>query len=451
MIALLLFILGLYCYEIRQDRVSFYLILQFLALSGYSMLLWDTEIVRMDDLALLMVLYSFLRKGIYQNNSSALTSMVYSYLAVISMSALVSFLYYQIPAVQIFKGARAALYILVFFDLKGMTGKEFEDLFFKIFILSSVASLLYCLQVLTGVNLTIEVRGPGFLGFPRSFNYPPLIAFNCLYAALVLDRKYRWFAPLLILSFMTLFVIQSRGMIMSVLLAVFAGISLKANKSNRILISILALGFFVVLITNLIFSGEAGDNTLNDFSKIASGEFASDDFEHESNATFTYRLNLLAICIIKTFSDPIRFFFGSGLLIEMPYSFFERWDMVESCFFAVDDYTYYTPDISFSNIIYNIGFFGAIVYTSLVIVLLKTLMKWADGNNTLEIVGAMLTLYLLLIALDSSILTWPNTLVVPFLFAQYVSIRHEKEPVLKLLILLFLLKTKILKKQNKIS
>ena len=125
--------------------------------------------------------------------------------------------------------------------------------------------------------------------------------------------------------------------------------------------------------------------------------------------------------------------------------------MVESCFFAVDDYTYYTPDISFSNIIYNIGFFGAIVYTSLVIVMLKTLMKWADGDNTLEIVGAMLTLYMLLIALDSSILTWPNTLVVPFLFAQYVSIRHKKEPVLKLLILLFLLKSRILMKQNKVN
>ena len=134
MVAVLLFILGIYCYEIRQDRVSFYLILQFLALGGYSMLSWDAEVVRMDDLALLMVLYSFLRKGIYQKNSSTLTSMVYAYLSVISMSALVSFLYYQIPAVQIFKGARAALYILVFFDLKGMTGKEYEGLFFKIFI-----------------------------------------------------------------------------------------------------------------------------------------------------------------------------------------------------------------------------------------------------------------------------------------------------------------------------
>ncbi len=441
MVALILFILGIYCFEKKGDRVSYYLILQFLALNGYAMLTWDYEFVRKDDLALVMVLYSFLRKGMFQMDGTKMARMIYAYLAAVLMCVLVSFIYYQIPIVQIVKGARTALYVLVFFDLKSLGRKGFETLFQRIYILTSVACLLFCLESLTGFTPTITIRGTGFLGLSRSYDYPPLVAFGCMYSVFVTDRKSKWFYPLLVLPFLTLLIIQSRGMLMSVLLLTALGISLKANESNKIYISVFALGLSVFLISSLIFGGETGDTTLNDVGKITSGEFASMDYEHEGSATFAYRLNLLAISIIKTVEEPVRVFFGSGILVEMPYSFFERWDMVESCRFSKEDYNYFSPDITLSNVIYNIGLMGLIVYFSMIYLMLKMLLKWAKGNNNLEITGVMFVLYLLFIAFDSSILTWPNYLIVPFFFVQYVRCRHKVEPVSKLLLLLLLFKS----------
>ena len=448
MIALLLFIFGIYCFEQKQDRVTFYFILQFLAMAGYAMLSWDREFVRMDDLALIMLLYSFFRAGIYQKSNVALVKVIYIYLAVVLLSTIVSFIYYQIPIVQILKGIRTSLYVLVFFDLKNMRTEEFHRLFYRIFLLTSFASGLFCFECLTGITPTIEIRGPGFLGLPRSYNCPPLVSFTCLYSVFVMDRKKKLFYPLLLLSFMTLFIIQSRGMIMVVLLTTALGLSLKASASNRIYISILAAGMSVFLISSLIFGGDTGDTTMNDFNKIASGEFASANFEDEGDATFTYRLNILAISVTKNCADPIRFFFGSGLVVEMPYSFFERWEMVECCRFSINDYTYFTPDITFSNVIYNIGIMGLFVYMTLIGMMLNMMLKWAEGKNGMEIVGAMFILYLLLIALDSSILTWPNYLIVPFFFVQYVCVKHEADPSVKLLLFLLLLKSALIRRRG---
>ena len=448
MVALVLFIIGIYCFEKKGDRVTYYLILQFLALNGYALLSWDPEFLRKDDLALLMVLYAFFRKGIYQMDYTKMTKKIYVYLGFITLCVLVSFIYYQIPIVQIFKGARTAFYVLVFFDLKNLSTKDFEKLFHQIFLLTSVASFLFCIQCLSGINPIIEIRGTGFLGLPRSYDYHALVAFTCLYSVFVSNRSDKWFYPLLILSFLTLFIIQSRGMIMIVLLVTATGISLKANKSNKIYIAAAALGLSVFLISSLIFGGETGDTTMNDFNQIASGEFASKDYEAEGSATFAYRLNLLAISIIKTIEEPIRVFFGSGLVVEMPYSFFERWDTVECCRFSKEGYNYFSPDITLSNVIYNIGFIGLFIYFGLMYRMLKTLLKYAEGNNNHEIVGAMFVLYLIFIALDSSILTWPNYLIVPFFFVQYVCCKHKVADEYKLLLFLLLLKSAIMRKQG---
>ncbi len=452
MLALVLFLYSIYRFEVKDDRISFYLILQFLALNAYSMLPWDQGPIRNDDLALLMVLYSFIRKGIYQKESKTFAKMTYAYLSVVVLSAIVSFIYYQIPLVQIFKGARTSLYVLVIFDLKNLRKRDFDRLFYQIFILSSLAAFLYLFTIISGTIPESGFGGTGFLGLPRSFNFPPLIAYNCLYVVLIYEKQKKMFIPLLIISFATLLLIQSRGMLIAVLLSIAFGITLKTSKSNRLLISCFAIGVFVLFISYLIFSGDTGDKTMHDINKISSGEFVQNDFEHESDATFSYRLNLLAVSVIKTFESPIRMLFGSGLLVEMPFSFFEKWNMVDSSRFSVDGYTYFSPDISLSNIIYNIGLFGLLIYSGMIYTIWRFLMRNAKEGKNYEIVGAMFVLYLTLIAFDGSRLTWPNYLILPFFFVQYSNCIENRElRTLILAILLLNLKTKLTRKPIKVA
>ncbi len=427
MIAIILFIYGIYCFEAKRDRVIFYLILQYLALDAYSMLYWDYSIIRFDDLALIMVLYSFFREGIYKKSSPFLKKMIYAYLIIILLSVFVSYFYYQIPIIQVFKGARTSLFVLAFFDLIDLRYREYRKLFYFIFVLSSIAATLYCYTIIAGKIPENARAGIGFLGIPRSFNFPPLAAYNCIYSVFILNKKKKIFIPVLILSFVTLLLIQSRGMIISVLIALVVGTLLKANKSNRVLIFIMAVSVSTFLLTSLIFKGDTGDKTMNDISKISTGEFAKDDFEHESDATFSYRLNLLAISIIKTVDNPVRLLFGSGLFVEMPISYFERWNMIGTFRMARDGYTYFSPDISFSNIIYNIGFLGLFVYLAMIYSFWKVLLNRANGDRKYEIAGVAYLLYMLLVAFDGSRLTWPNNLLIPIIFVQYAIYKNNME------------------------
>ncbi len=435
MIAFALSLIGIYCLELRKDRVSFYLILQFLALDAYSILLWDKGPLRNDDLALLMAFYSFVRGGIYHVKSSNLTKYIYAYLIVVVLCALASFIYYQIPFIQIFKAARSSLYVFVFFDLANLKVKEFEKIFYQIFLLTAAASLVYCTQILLGLAPESALGGTGFLGLQRAYNFPPLTPFNCLYISLVYDRHKKLFTPLLVLSFLTLFLVQSRGLILSTFLAIVVGLSLEAKKSNRIFVFIAVIGFTFLLLSNFIFSGETGDKTANDINKVLSGEFAQENFENESDATFSYRLNLLAICLFKTIGDPIRILFGSGLLVEMPLSFFEKWNMLESARYSLENYTFFSPDISLTNIIYNIGLLGFTTYFIMIYTMLRILLNRTHKKSRLEIVGAVYTLHLIVISLNGSDLTWPQFLVVPLMFVQYTICKQKR--IFKLKLLLF--------------
>ncbi len=440
MISLILFIYSIYCFEIKRDKVSFYLILQFMALKAYSMLSWDNGPLRFDDYALLMILYSYLREGVYQKITPSLAKIIYAYLVVVLLSAIISYLYYQIPIVQIFKAVRLSFFVLIIFDLIKITNEEYHILFYKIFVLSSFAAIIYCLTVITGKIPEGASGGTGYLGLPRSFNYPPLIAFNCLYIFFIFDKKNKWFIPLLALSFITLLFIQSRGMLVAILLTLVIGITLKSNKSNRILIFSITICAALFLISNLIFSGETGTKTMNDLSKISSGEFTQNNFEVEDDATLSYRLNILAVSVIKTVTDPIRFFFGSGLFVGMPLSFFERWNTIECSFWdkTTDTYSYITPDISYSNIIYNIGFCGLIIHIYMIYTMCKLILKRANGDNNYEIVGAMYFLYMIIISINSSHMTWPNYLVVPFFFLQYVERKYNINiRIMKLILILY--------------
>ncbi len=426
MISLLLFIYAIYKYENERDRVTFYLILQFLALNAYALLSWSNGPIRNDDLALMLVLYSFIRGGYKYKLPTLLAVAVWSYLAWVLSSAMVSYFYYQIPPIQIFKAVRTSLFVLAVYDMIGMSRRNFKELFHKTFIISSIASLWYCYTVLSGHIPISADAGIGFLGLPRSFAFPPLIAFNCLYVVHLYNKDKSSYYPLLILSFLTLLLIQSRGMIIAVVFVLVMSVLVKGRSSNKVI----AFAFFaflaIAIVNSLIFSGETGNKTMNDVGKIASGEVVQENFERESGATLSYRLNMLVVCVDKTVVNPIRTLFGSGLIVEMPLDFFKEWRMDDNVRHSINDYTFFTPDISYPNIIYNIGIVGFLIYLWYIFNLFVPLYHSARIGKRYELVGAMFLLYSLVIAFDGSSLTWPNTLVVPMLFLQYSYLKTNK-------------------------
>lgn len=422
MFPILLLLIALFRW-FRRDRVSFYLILQFLVFRYYYWL--PVGSVRNDDLALLGVMItsglSILQTKPLKNT---INSNVRLFLGLLVIISVISLFYYKIPAGQVISGCRQYLFVLCLFDIRRMEYSELCDFFKKLFYLNVFACFLFIAYTLfhipiyySGYNDNVERIG--FMGIKRTHMFPTLAPFVCLYAVFVKGLKGQMGKLYGIIAFGCLLCIQSRGVILNMAILIVLGYLLVWHKSKSGFVGLLLIAMVGYSVNAIIFSGDTGTKTMNDLSQILSGDVFQNGYEVDGQATFTYRLTLLVSTIYKMIeSSIVTLLFGFGFFIELSRSMMANLGLLSLMRESWDGYGLFTPDISYVNILCYLGFFGGSVYLRFFYLIAINSYRLLKAADKFALMSFLYVIYLLLIGLDGSSITYPSCLLVVFLLYQ---------------------------------
>lgn len=422
MVQLLLILFALYRW-VRKDRVTFYLIIQFLVFKCYHLLPLGS--IRGDDLALLGIIITSII-SIFNNHviDKKLVRHTQCFIGIILIISLISLTYYQLPFNQVISGCRHYLFILCLFDISRMTHTELTIFLKKLFYLNLIACALFIIYTFTHIPIyhteysNSSVIKLGFLGLKRVYTFPQLISFTCLYSLFIKGFKDINGKLSMLVALGCLLCIQSRGMILNVTLVASLGYMITNNKSSSKVIGLIFIILAAYFINETIFSGETGTKTANDLSQIFSGDVFRTGYEVEGDATFTYRIALLMSTIHHMIEvSIISLLFGFGFFIEISKSMVINLGILNLARESWNGYGLFTPDISYVNILCNLGLIGAFFYIRFFqLIAKKSYAKIKDiPVNKYALISFLYILYLLLIGLDGSTITYPSCLLIPFM------------------------------------
>lgn len=431
MVQILLILFALYRW-FHKDRVTFYLIIQLLVFRCYN---WLPEGgIRSDDLALVAVVLTgaiSLFKGTVVDKS--LTRNIGWLIAVVFSIFCISISNYKLPLNEVISGARHYLFILCVFDINKMKCNELHLFFRRLFYLNIVACALFILYTFTHIPIYHSGYDDnavrlGFLGLKRVYTFPQLTAFACFYSFFLKGYKTLSGQLCMAIAFGCLLCIQSRGMILNVAIAMTIGYILMNKKSSSGFLGLLFIVLAVLFIKGTIFSGETGQKTLNDFSQIFSGDVFRFGYESEGNATFAYRITLLVATVYRMIEASwVSLLFGFGFFVELPLKKIADLGLLGLARESWNGYGLFTPDISYVNILCNLGFLGSFVYLRFFVLIAKKIYSKikTDPTNRYAIISFVYVLFALLLGLDGSSITYPSSLLLPFLLL-HVSIVQSK-------------------------
>lgn len=422
MFPILLLLIALFRW-FKRDRVSFYLILQFLVFRYYYWI--PAGSVRGDDLALLGVLITSVLSILQAKTlKNVINSNVKFFFGVLLIIFVLSLFYYNIPAGQVISGCRQYLFVLCIFDIRRMKYCELCDFFKKLFYFNVFACFLFIAYTVFHIPIyysgySDDVERIGFLGLKRVYTFPSLTPFVCLYAVFVKGLKGQIGKLCGIIAFGCLLCIQSRGMILNIAILMVLGYLLVGYKSKSGFVGLLLIATVGYFINMAIFSGDTGAKTMNDFSQILSGNVFQYGYEVDGQATFTYRLTLLVNTIYKMIeSSGITFLFGFGFFIELSRSMMANLGLLSLMRESWGGYGLFTPDISYVNILCYLGFFGGFVYLRFFYLVAINSYRLLKAANKFALLSFLYVIDLLLIGLDGSGITYPSCLLVAFLLYQ---------------------------------
>ena len=420
MFPILLLLIALFRW-FNRDRVSFYLILQFLVFRYYHWL--PVGSVRGDDIALLGVLITSTLSLLQTKNlKNVIYSNVKLFIGMLAVIFVISLLYYKIPIGQVISGCRQYLFVLCIFDIRRMQYSELCAFFEKLFYINVFACFLFIIYTFFHIPIYYsgysadDITRIGFMGLKRVYTFPLLTPFVCLYAVFVKGLKGRIGKLCGIIAFGCLLCIQSRGMILNMAILIVLGYLLVGHKSKSGIVGLLLIATIGYFINATIFSGETGTKTMNDFYQILSGDVFQYGYEVEGNATFTYRLTLLTNTVYKMIeSSGVTLLFGFGFFIELSKSMMANLGLLSLMRESWNGYGLFTPDISYVNILCYLGFLGGFVYLRFFYLIATNSYKLLKTANKFALMSFLYIVDLLLIGLDGSGITYPSCLLVAFL------------------------------------
>ena len=401
------------------DKVSFYLIIQFFALKTYNLAFLLTSTLRPDDMALIMVLITFFVNSTRGNLSKPPLQSVYLFIAFIALSSLVSLSVYDIPLLQIFKGARNFLLVLALPDIMTIRKDALKDLLHRIFLFNMVFGVIFIFQTFTQISILRDmdegVVMTGYLGLKRFYSFPPLIPFCCLYSLYLFPKNRKFKKLCLAISFLTLLIIQSRGMMLyTTLLIVVASFLFKSSPIQKTFVYMLIAMAFIIIVKE-IFSGETGGKTMNDMNLIFSSNGALME-RPEGDATLAYRLWLVNNSISGLNSGTIfQQIFGLGLFVVLPLSYGSSLNILGAARINRDMQVLLTnPDISYATLLNLLGYVGFVLYMYIfieAILYFKRKMKDSDFAK----IGMLYILFLLAVGMNSADISTSTCFIVPFI------------------------------------
>lgn len=408
----------------KGDRATYYLILQFLIFKCYSLQFFENTSIRADDVALIMVIYTVIAGYSKEFKiPSRIKRHVWIFSWFVAGVSLVSLLVYDSPLPSVVRGGRTFLFILAVFDIMKMKEKEIETFFYRISILTLIFGALYVLQMFLPLGLLTDVESAsvGFLGLHRYYSFPPFVALCCLFTIFIMAKAQRFKMLFIITSLALLLLVQSRGMLINVIVLLLLTTLFLNRRNSRKILYVILLMVLAYILNDVVFTGETGSKTVNDFSMTFSGEYMNEESVAESDATFAYRMYLLFQSIVAyTHANITQVVFGFGFLgNNITSADVARLGLQDVARYVMrgEQWTYVinTPDISYPNILNYLGVVGTVIYLAFFVNLIRAFNKMRRNSNY-AVYGLCFTVYLLLIGLDSSSITYPTCLIVPFIF-----------------------------------
>lgn len=419
------------CWQ-KGDKVTYLVILQFMILQSYRLTILSQSLLRSDDIALLLVLTTFflnMHKGM--NRQNILSKIITIFVCFIILSIGVSYIYKDIPLLQVIKGARSYLFILAFYDIWLMRKSSIAKSLYLIFMLNMAFAIIFIVQTFVpGIALLTDILDEsgtgsnGFLGLRRFYSFPPLLPFCCLYSIFLFPKNKKHKIFFIILCFVTLLFVQSRGMLMyTVFLIILASLIFKASTGRKILYGILSL-LLVILVNTTVLSGDTGRKTSNDLRQILSGQITTME-KPDGDATFAFRVWLIKLRNEKILSsETLNKIFGLGLFIQLTPSDAQKLGITKILTPDGDGtLSIYTPDISYANHLSYLGYIGTFLFLLIFVQMIRIFKRWSPNNKYAQM-GMLYMLYLLATGLNGSGITYSSCLIVPFLFLRISEIEH---------------------------
>lgn len=417
----------------KKDRCTFLVILQFLIFQDYKLGFLALSPLRSDDVALALVLLTT-GINIYRAKlpKPVLGKQVKVFIIFVLIGMIVSLFVKNIPLQQVIKGGRAYFYILVLYDVWKMGIVEIKNTIYKIFLVNMAISVIFIVQTFVPINILLDTweggsTDHGFLGLRRYYSFPPLISFCCMYSVFLFPKDKKHKNIYTVLSFITLLMIQSRGMLLyTVLLVIIAFITLKTSQTKKI-VYILCSIILIGIVNVTVLSGDTGKKTNNDIELIFSGQLSNYE-RPEGEATMAFRIWMMMVRNERIMQgDIFDKIFGLGYFAQLPASSISRLrlEKITTQYYHDDAYFMTTPDISYANILVYLGYVGTFLYMYLFVKMLVYFYK-NNKNSVYAEMAELYILYLFATGLNGSAISTPTCLIIPFLFLRLVTLEKDE-------------------------
>lgn len=425
MFGLLLLTLALASYPTKYRRWSLFLFI-FFSLECLRLINKDLLGAKSLDLAFIYMLVVNIYSYFYERDG--FTEFVWINRLVLWLSLFLlgsicySYIHYQFTTIQIIQGGRQLFLFLSYYFLRKVKREEIEwliDVFFKITLIHAV---LYCVQVLTGIDVLFygEASIDNVTGMGRYYNYPTLLPFYLSFCMLYTKYQGRRISAIaIIVLIIALFCTQGRTYILTTIGVILFGIALR-GPASRVLYGSIILALCTLPFSDLLYSRLANEGrTENDLVAVFNGDFKEDVAAGRTQeGTMSYRIAWVYERALYLQSRPLgEKCFGLGMisdsqtdLVYSRYHFFtglrneETGEPTQLC----------TSDIAWGNILVTLGYLGGFIYIVLWIYASILLYQYRRVHPII-LCGFVFIVSLWLCSIADANLSQTGFLVFPFL------------------------------------
>lgn len=378
--AILLIIAILLYFNPRKRYLSYFLYLSFM-MNG--MQLWTDDIIGMKNMDM-AIIYTFVisaylvLKGNWKIPKWPIKKYYIAVLLAICACVVFSYVHYGLTFFQILQGGRGYLLLFSLPILIQVKVFELRKVLKILLFFCVITSILYILQTLFRTPLMPygDFQIDAATGLPRFYNSPSNLAFF-LTLSFLLPKFFKgniWIYR--ILFFTALIATLGRTFITATICTVFVALLLQ-GKMKKLGVTIAAIFILMTPFYGVISDRFNNEGGTSDFSDIANGNYRYYENGNDGG-TMVYRFAWVYERFDYMTKRPIgELLFGLGLVsdsqpwVHQHYNFTLGLGDPETGLIS----QMHTPDISYGNLLSNLGVLGGIVYLIFVVSLTVFLFK----------------------------------------------------------------------------
>ncbi len=347
---------------------------------------------------LIVSAYSYICEKDVNPISPQLKRCIYCFAIFMICSMLFSNFYYGLEWKEIQHKVSTYFIFLSYIFIRKSNIKDFESLVKCIYYVTLIHSILYIIQVVTGLAVLpyhLEVRADDATGIERYYNFPYYL--NCAILLLILCSNYinlKFKNASLIIFIGATILTLGRTYMAGTVLAIIFGLYIQGRLQSKIRYLLILL--LVLIPASSIFTSRMSNSGIEDDLKaIFSGNFVNG---YNQEGTMTYRFAWMAERSMYMLDEPVGVSaFGLGFMSETIagkyYNFFLGLTDPETG----DKEQISTPDIAYGNILTRFGFCGGLLYLAIWILLFVQFFRLRKDND----IAVWMIAYLAFLFFDS--------------------------------------------------